>query len=680
MLLAKSGEVVTREELKTELWPNEEYGEFDLGLNTAVKKVRQALGDSGESPRWIETVPRVGYKFLATPDQTLTGKPNSEDESATPRLRLRTEGVLAGVVLGLALAQGFVRFSTSETEVSQQPVRRFDLPIGRLVAGSAVISPDGRHIAYVGREAEQSSLRLWSLRTGTARELAGTEGATGPFWAPDSMHIGYTADRSLFRTSIDGETQRMLCKWSGSYRGGTWSPDGQTIVFASANALFQVPANGGECELLIEFNQESGRIYPLDPEFLPTEGGRRAIMFTASDGGGISESDLRVAVLDLESHSVRELAAGSEPAYSPGGYLVFGPPSAEFQGLRALPFSLVDLEATGDPFTVSEAGTSPSVSFDGTLLCETRHGQPHFALTWRDRSGTLITQVGEPETLMSEPALSPDGSRVAVRIAENGNHNVWVYNLEDSTRQQLSFSEAVEGRPAWSPDGTRIAYVREGVDAKAEIVTKQFAGAGVESVLVAAAGAYHSTWSAEGHVAYSAFGESPEGFLDIWFVTGVSQNPSSEPREWRVTNHQETSPEFSPNGRFIAYQSSEASTGPNVFVRPFLNPSDGLWRVSENSGGGARWRRDGRELYYIENWTSLVAVQVSTDGTFAMGRREVLFESEGFRSQVGAPAAPNYDVSADGQRFLVIDRIESERPDPSIRLVENWIAEFQGGK
>lgn len=483
-LLSRHGEVVSRQDLQRALWPNDTYVEFNASLNAAIKKLRRAILDDPRNPRYIETLPRTGYRFsypiewIEVPAPTHQGLVGSPVEASTafeyiapasrmegqvlietvPRAQGRQAlvGWLVALVLGIALLAA-VYLNLSATP-AQQLVRRYAISQAAVVDGAGgAISPDGRHILYPVETDGRRRLLLRSLAAEEPRELRGTVGAVGGFWAPDSQSVGFATERDLRVVSLDGLEAVTLCELPSAdvpFGGGSWSPDGQRIVFSSGALLYEVAAKGGEPTLLFG-RDDSIRANFTDPFFLPA-GAAQSLVYTAA----VSPFDQVLAVMDLRTGDRRTLWPGSSPVYSPGGHLVYGPANRDDRGLMAIPFSLKTLAPTGPEFDVNERGVRPSVSRDGTLVYFEAPSAPQ-QMVWRDRQGNLLEPVGPPQFGLRQPALSRSSRLIAATSRETGNSDIWIVGAGDGRAIQLTSDSGIDDGAAWSPDGTRIAFSRQ---------------------------------------------------------------------------------------------------------------------------------------------------------------------------------------------------------------------------
>ena len=597
--------------------------------------------------------------------------PQSSAEQIERAQRRKQSLVLAAGALGVffGLVFAFLWLSSTDT-VAEAPLRRFaftpsslsSAPFGRLA-----ISPDGKYIVYLGGSDEP---KLWVRDIGREqpRELAGTEDARdkGLFWSPDGQFIGFAAGNELKKVSVQGGPAITLCQLPGrNWEGGAWSPGGDSIVFSSGSppVLHEVPARGGEAQLLFEPETSERGSSNHQPYFLPSESGARRIVYEVG-----SYSDREIVVKNLETGAREVLEEGAFPVYSSSGHILYQ--TAAFSpGLWALPFSLETLKPTGEAFPIAENAGDPSVAEDGTLVYVDFSGGGRRQLVWRDREGKKLEVIGQPQDVTLYPALSPDGSHVAVRGIEDNNDDVWVHEVGRSLKRRLTFDAAVDGRPIWSPSGKEITFwsARQG---NGDIYMRPADGTGEPALLVGAPLRERpSDWSPDGkYLLYDIHNE--ENTWDLWYLKRKEDGSGFEPVPFLQTSFSERAAKFSPDGRFVAYVSDESGRN-EVYVRPFPG-AEGKWQVSGNGGIQPRWSKDGKELFYVERDT-LMTVAVATTPSFTSGAATRLFQDAHLIGTV-----PRYDVSADGHRFVLTEpaAIAEEKP-PSIHIVENWYEEFK---
>ena len=632
--------------------------------------------------RVIEDLPSEGDSIVYRAEDTQLKRavtinvlPESAARRAERRQRLRAATFAVGGALAMAVVLLAVQWLRGPAPPEPQPLRRFAFTPESLHSdsdqfGRVAISPDGKHIVYLGADDEQ---KLWvrDVDREQPRELAGTKNARplGLFWSPDSQFIGFAAGTELKKVSVQGGPAITLCPLPGRiWAGGAWSFDGDSIVFSSGSppVLHEVPARGGEPQLLFEPETSGKGSANIQPHFLPVESGARSIVYNVG-----SYTDREIVVKNLETGAREVLAEGAFPRYSPSGHILYQ--TAAFSpGLWALPFSLETLKPTGEAFSIAENSGDPSVAEDGTLVYVDLLGGGRQQLVWRNREGKKLGVIGQPQDLIRFPALSPDGRHVAVRGLEDNNEDVWVHEVGRSLKRRLTFDAAPDGRPIWSPSGKEIAFRSNRGEGYDKIYIRPADGTGEPALLVDnPLDEIPNDWSPDGkYLLYSVNGE--ETAWDLWYLKRKEDGSGFEPVPFLQTSFSERAAKFSPDGRFVAYVSDESGRN-EVYVRPFPG-GDGKWQVSGNGGTQPRWGKDGKELFYVERDT-LMAVAVATTPSFTSGAVTRLFQD----AYLLGLDAPRYDVSGDGRRFVLREPVAgTEEKPPSIHIVENWFEEFRG--
>ena len=679
LLLENPGEVVTRDELREKLWSADTYVDFDKSLNTTVNKLREALGDSAENPRFVQTLHRRGYRFIApvegiaqesravlqaeaAKDGAPTGVgPTQPGHPWGSRRFLQTVIVALAVSLVVTLGVVVAMWTRSPEPIQRASIARFAFGLGSDVR-DPVISPNGQHIAYIRGQLPTSKLWVQDLDREEPREIDGTEGAETPFWSPGSDFIGFGAGRKeLKKVSVDGSPALVLCEIpvaTGAGSAGTWSPDGAAIVFRAgpsrrSSNLYEVAANGGPPKLLVEPDEFQGR---TSPYFLPLGDGRRVLMFAT-----YSEPDeYRIVLRNLDTGDEDVLAKGTRPFYSPSGHILYET-SDQPGTLWALPFSAESLKPAGEAFPLVQNAASPSVDNTGTLVYLDRR-ESGWQLVWRDRSGKKLGSIGQRQESMLHAALSPDGHRVAVSAREKGNSDIRIHEAARPIKTRLTSQPGQELLPIWSPSGNQIAFNSGG-----NLLRRSADGGGDATVLLKRPKREtQCDWSRDGK--YILFLRLDNGGRELWYLSLEEDGSGFEPVHFLQTPFNVEDAKFSPDGRFVAYLSDESGQQ-ELYVRPFPK-GDGRWPVSTNGARQAVWSRDGKELFYLEEDT-LVAVDVATGPNFSVGSAKKLFQSEHFRPS----DSHSYDVSADGQRFVLPERVEGA--EPVVRVVQNWYEEFR---
>ncbi|MBI4470913.1 MAG: PD40 domain-containing protein [Acidobacteria bacterium] len=543
--------------------------------------------------------------------------------------------------------------------------------------GGPAISPDGTRLAFVATTKGRGRL-LWvrSLDAVSARALAGTEDARNPFWSPEGRFIGFFADKKLKKIEASGGPQITLCDVQSETRGGAWNRDG-VIIFApsTAGTLYRVPASGGVPSPVTQLNEARGEVSHTWPYFLPD--GQHFLYLTKYDSAVETERD-GIYVASLESNESKPLLRASCKAVYGQGYLLFLLGTT----LMAQPFDAKRLETAGDPLLVAEqilfghVGSGFfTVSEDGILAYQT--GPVGVSqLTWFDRMGHSPGVLGD-QARQGDPRLSPDGKMVMVTILDpkTRNRGLWLYELARGLRTRFTLEPSEDRAPVWSPDGRRIVFTsdRQG---HWDLYQKASSGTGSEERLLESQ-SYEVpfSWSPDGRfLLYRPF--DPKTSWDLWILpmsndSGMN-SPPGEPFPFVRTGFHEMGGEFSPDGRWIAFQSDESGRQ-EMYVAPFPGPG-GKRRISTAGGQWPKWRGDGREIFYLAADDKLMAAEVRLKGaTLEVGAVRALFITRPFDS--GYTGYP-YDVTRDGERFLVNTAVETGASSP-ITLVINWMADLK---
>jgi Tol biopolymer transport system component len=551
------------------------------------------------------------------------------------------------------------------------PVRKFDLALEDLTLESApVISPGGRHIAYIGQRSitDPPHLRVYNLSLGAAETISGTEGASAPFWSPDGQFIAFAAGRELRKNSVAGGTTGVLCQLPpATFRGGTWHPDGTKIVFAagSRGRLYEVPSRGGDPKPILDAADDK-TVFSA-PNFLPRAAGPLILYASRTNVRG------HIMVRNVSTGRAKALELGFYPVYS-SGHIVYQTLGAN-SGIWALPFSLESLASTGEAFPIARIARFPSAASDGTLVYLTRGLAEQYRLAWVDREGRKMGEIGQPQQKMILPILSPDESVIGVEGWElTTGADLWIHDASGPSKTRLTWTyPAEESRTIWSPDGKEVAFWSDR-NGTADVFIQAADGSGeARPVLATRLEEWPEDWSADGNYIIVTVEETGVNRSDIWYLKKApdgSFNPVpflAQPDIYR------DAAKLSPDGRFLAYVSDETGRA-EVWVSPF--PQGGQkWQVSTSGATQPRWSRNGKELFYVQRDT-LFAVPVSTKAEFSMGEAKRLFTHSTLYWRF--PHA-QYDVSADGKRFVVTEPVGPVQP-LAIRVVENWLAEFRDRK
>jgi eukaryotic-like serine/threonine-protein kinase len=529
--------------------------------------------------------------------------------------------------------------------------------------GDFALSPDGRLLAFTAGHEENARLWIRPLESLAPRVLAGTEGATTPFWSPDGRAIAFGAAGKLRKVSVDGGAVHTLCD-ARVVIGGTWNRDG-VIVFTPNNRtpLHRVDAAGGVPVPVTTLDSSIGHNTHRWPHFLPD--GRRFLYLargTRPEANGIYLGSLDAAP------PRRIVPAESSMEYAEPGLLLF----ARDGGLLALPVDPRTFAAAGDPVQVlddilysrddSHAGFS--ISGHGELAYQTSAAVPRSVLAWFDRAGKPVAPAGTLEDT-EEPSLSPDGQRVAVTRWRGASRDIWVVDLVRGPSRVTS-EPSGELMPIWSPDGNSLVFAsnRRG---PADLYRMAASGAEPARLLLESNQVKHpSDWSAAaGVVVYES--NDPETGWDLWTLPAVPGRPATP---FLRTEFAEGHGRLSPDGRWMAYVSNESGVD-EVYVRPFP-AANGKWKISTGGGGEPRWRGDGSELFYRDAGGRLMSAAVRDSREFHAAAPQTLFHVRAGRGEW------TYDVSRDGRRF-VFSVPADERNAAPVVVVLNWAALLQPG-
>ena len=558
------------------------------------------------------------------------------------------------------------------------PVYRFSVePEDSKYPGMPAISPDGRYLSWAATGPTGKRM-LWirALNESHAKPVPGTEGAGAPFWSPDSQYIGFFANQFLKKTRLnDGipAAPQNICPVETLAGGGAWNKDG-IILFAPgmSGGLSRVPAGGGKPQPATTLTGTNNERAHLWPQFLPD--GKHFIFFVLTDMA--ETTGVYAGALDSPGPAHMLFASETNAVYSSGpgtltsktGYLLY----IRNNSLMGQPFNASRLESTDEAVTLA-TGVGPvasfslaqiSVSDNGTLAYQSA-GKPARELIWMDRTGKVLSTMGEPAD-WGPPRISPNGKHVAVgkNDSTTGNPTLWILDTDGSGSELLDTPAGASVSPVWSPDGSKIAFGNNQLhvfDIYLQPVTTQGKS---ELVYRSATPKNPEDWSRDGKLVL--FRDFKPGLSSGVYGLNISDRKVAPIID---TVHFEGYSALSPDGKWLAYQSDEQK-GMQVFVQAFDNGIQGtkkLVMVSINGGGLPRWRADGGEIYYLTQPGSMFAATVhSSAAGFAVDPPHELFHTRPF------PKSWNlYDVSADGQRFLM--NIPMEWPSGSpITVTTSW--------
>jgi eukaryotic-like serine/threonine-protein kinase len=597
--------------------------------------------------------------------------------------RKKREGI-AWAVAAAAAAALIVLLASDLRQVSLHPpviISSVLLPPNTRFARWPKVSPDGRTLLLVLADAQgRSMLWLRPLDSPAAQSLAGTEDALRPFWSADGRAIGFFADGKLKTVGASGGHVTVLCDAPFPI-GGSWNREGTILFVPELGAgIYQITASGGSPRLVIDLDKSKFSDYEY-PEFLPDG---RHFTYSASSADAASTGTYFASIDGRENRLVTQ-STGNRVFSS--GYLFFTQPTGSNADLMAVALDPASGNVKGDPKLAAQAieyVTGPDeASFtvsDSTLIYEpgSTGATSLLTLAWLDRTGKRISTVTGGSN-SSDLRLSADGQKVAYSKGDP-NSDIWIQELKRDVPTRLTFDTSVDkGAPTWSPDGNDVLFdIALGGKTPPGIYRKSSSGTGAEELLAQPkepdAMLWPTDWSRNGQFILCVQGEIiARNRGEIWVL------PTSGDRKPRVFIRAPGAAydgQFSPDGRWVAYVSMESGRH-EVYVVPFdgnqvsNTPPHGQvaitrrWQVSANGGEFPRWRRDGKELFYVGPGDEFMSVRVEAKGgDFSLGEVRPLF-----RESLAAVASP-YDVSPDGQRFLV-NSLGQTGSSP-LTVVVNW--------
>jgi len=566
---------------------------------------------------------------LEEADRRPAERSSDSHESSAKSLRALLGGSLVALAVALVAAVwGWTRGSSqkqAESKVTRWEVA-LEEPLRLAVGGRTnplTISPDGSRIVFAAESRGTSQLFLRQLDDFDFKPIPGTKGARNPFFSPDGKRVGFFAGTKMQTVAFDGGPPRVILESALDDMGSDWGTD-ETIVFASyGSGLSRVPANGGDPEVLTTLDYEAGETQHRWPQILP-------------DGRSVLVSS---------------------------GHLVFG----QALGLSAIRFDPVGGSTSGEAISVlSDVASVPdlgnsffAVSDTGTIVFVPGVTSGDLELVWVDRRGQ-VTPAVEGKASFMHPRLSPDNRQIAVSGgSEIGLRKIWLYDLERGTRRLLG-GEGSHSTPRWTPDGKELVFSSNATGSWDLYIGAIQGAAKPREFVVREYEQWGGSWSPDGQ-RFFFYDVHPETGRDIWFFDVEAQ----ESRPFLVTQYNERAPRISPDGRWLAYISNE--TGLDEVYVESLPERSRKWTISTDGGTEPVWSRDGRELFYRQGDLMMV-VDVVLGAEFSAGKPRPLFEG---RFDVGVIGNPDYDITADGQRFLMLKRSEASAP-VKLYVVLNW--------
>jgi len=711
LLLENPGQLVTKDHLIEVVWADAHVTES--ALTDAISLLRRLLDDDRRDPIYIQTLHRRGYRFIAQIERPPGSGDSGPAVGAASAVRARrTVGFAAGVGLGaIAVVAGAAWYAAlpdaravhssiaveaglrlSGGHFREGENRAFQRPSGTAMA----LSPDGNHLAYIGTRidatvADGDGARQLYMRTmgpDRAVPMAGTDGASTPFFSPDGEWVGFIADGLLQKVAAaGGEPVTVLTGLEAALEplgynravGAIWGEDGTIVVGAHRGGLLSGPATGGALAPLTTLDVDRGESSHRLPHMLPGGG---AVLFTVARTEGDWER-AEVAAYSLASHQRTTLISGASDArYVSTGHLLF----AREGTLMAVRFDPERLEVLGDPIPVIDdllhsidhgqwflnTGTAHfTVSDTGTLAYAPGGAYPEVSMSVLrvDASGEP-EPVGLPWARYISARLSPDGKRLLYSRGPGRRLDVWTYNLERGTHDKMTSDGLNNSIAIWSPDGQWIAFGsdRDGAERNLYVMAADRSGE-PRRLTTSDREQRISSWSVDGTIAFLQDD-------DIWVLENAL-DPDSEPHPFFESAATEAYPTFSPDGKWLAY-TSDRSGQQELYVRPYPGP-DPPTAVTGDAElpqvFGPAWAPDGGELYFRRQNPRLYATRMAYGATLEPGPTRVVFTRRGYSNWF---PVRDYDVDPAGG-FIMISRPDPDQPtQPVTRLnvVFNWFAEL----
>jgi eukaryotic-like serine/threonine-protein kinase len=661
-----------------------ELGETNAKISPALDKiVRRCLEKKPERRFQSASDLSFALEALSLPGSSWANRtemsPAASAWSKSSGWRRRIWMIVAVVLAMALLAFGVAYFRRPAPEAepmrlfvnSPEKATRFDLP---------AISPDGSTLAFIATVEGKTQLWVRSMNSATAKPVAEV-GETGPpFWSPDSRFIGFFENSKLKKIALAGGAPETLCDTPGALGGGAWNREG-IILFSGGNqGIRRVSANSGPATTVTAVANSRGEIGHFAPVFLPD--GRNFIFFKATSdpsrrGAYLASLDVgeKNLLLQLDNPIVGVTA---NPSARDEGYLVFARQGA----LMAQSFDFSRKQLLGDPVRLTRQveifaravgfanAVQASLSANGVLVLI--EGNDNQQLAWFDRAGKKLRTVGTTGIYLA-PRLSHDERYLAVGRSDlqSQTSDIYLFDLARGTERRFTFDPGVDEFPLWFPDGSRIVWTsyREGVG---NLYQKAASGAGPDEALLRSDFRKRAIdWSADGRfILYQE--NNPQTSLDLW-VLSLEGERSHWP--WLKTPFIEPLGKFSPDGKWIAYQSNESGYM-EIYLQAFTPgapASGGRWQLSTNGGAIPQWRRDGRELYYISADNKLMAVEVTLGAEVKYGTPKELFALSDRRVET---VLGGYARTRDGQQFLFATSAEETILTP-LTVVLNWMAEVK---
>lgn len=701
-LAGRAGQLVTRDQLLSAVWGDVFVSE--QVLSRSISELRKVLADDARSQTVIETIPKTGYRLIASiqtkPPQTDTTPedisapiaPSTNDSLPTPAeplsafvsaiaakpvSPLQGRGVLALALLLCAAAILLAVWLWLRPAKSlPDTTMRLSLELSEAIPPELDLfqtfrlSPDGRRLVHVGRREGRYQLFMRTLDQLESTPIPGTEGGVGPFFSPDGQWLGFFAAGVLKKVALSGGAPTLIGGPADDPLGASWGEDGQ-IVFVRRyfDGLFRIPATGGKAQAITSLDWQRGERSHFWPEVLP---GSEAVLFTIWHGGGSGDAD--IAAVSLKTGEKKTLITGATRArYLSSGHLLY----ASRGSLRLVPFDVRRLAIQGQPTILLEKVAVSQISgaahFDCTqtgllLYLPQQARQTDRRLIWVDRQGQT-TAITEKAQHYWTPRLAPDGERLAFGLLNEGS-DLWSYELAAGAFKRLTFA-GTSLAPLWTLDGRRVIYTSDQNGSPLNLYWKAADGSDNGERLTQSNNIqFPGSVTPDGNTLIFWEVDSATR-CDVWRLDLRAPAAERNPQPLLRTDADEAQPVLSPDGRWLAYTVKDTGQW-QVFVQSFPD-LHGKWQISTEGGIEPVWARSGRELFYRAG-DKILSVAIDSSAGFKASSPRVVVAGQSRLETV--TLLPTFDVSSDGQRFVLI-KSEQEQSPTRLNIVVNWSSELQ---
>jgi DNA-binding winged helix-turn-helix (wHTH) protein/Tol biopolymer transport system component len=696
VLVENHNVILDKDYLLKQIWPDAYVEEGSLARNISI--LRKALGESPDDQRYIQTIPKRGYRFVApvrnisndrsavvveeetstqaTFDVEVTGAtPSGATVGSIPHTKrrylqwTRTGAAIATIALTIAGVRWYRRAPDRQVMRLEMSVTPAD-SLTNMECPVVNVSPDGSRVVYVAIEGGTKQLYVRAMDSKEARPIPGTEGAyCTPFFSPDGQWLAFYSNGGLKKVFLNGGSPNIVLTGLAGVLGASWGDDGNIVFSAIPTGLQRVSSSGGSAVFVTSVDAKRGEVSHRWPVLLP---GSKALLYTAGKIDGTTE----IVGHRLDSGEKRVLIPGGTfPNYTVGGQLVY----VQNGALMAVDFDAERLDVRGTPVQVEErvrqtgqGAAQFGFSSPGSLVYVPGAGPDATSndqtLVWVDRQGN-VTPTGAPHRVYHTPRLSPDGQRLVVDINGDAKFDGWLYDFSRNVLTRLTSGGIANRYPSWTPDGKRVVFLRPTNTGARQLFFIAADGSGAEEqILMPQSRTIPGNFSPDGSVLLVTVDNATNGY-DIWALE-LSGTPKLRP--FLQSPFAEAAPVISPDGLWVAYVSNESGRN-EIYVRPFSGDGQ-RWQISTEGGEEPVWAHSGMELFYI-NDGNMLSVPIMTSGfprkTVVAGSPRVLFDARNtFRS---VSPMPSYDVSSDDQRFLMI-RVQTAN---RINVVLNLFDEFR---